>query len=104
MSQVARKSANWDIIHQMLINNGAEDIQGLRILYKFPSHQSRANAQTALSAAIPWAFFAGPNCAAALGVPAGIPTINSATITFYSSALPQGRITSSNDNFFMFGK
>jgi hypothetical protein len=54
----------------LLINNGAQDIQGLKMVYKFPSNQSRANAQTVLSAAIPWAFFAAPNCAAALGVPA----------------------------------
>ncbi len=100
----AKKVANWNLIQQQLLNNGATDVQGLGILFKFNSYQAKLNAQTAMQGVIPWAFFIGPNSAATLNVVPGIPTVNAAIVTFYTSAVPGGRITSNDENFFMIGR
>eukprot|EP00475_Leptophrys_vorax_P024524 TRINITY_DN3386_c0_g1_i1.p1 TRINITY_DN3386_c0_g1~~TRINITY_DN3386_c0_g1_i1.p1 ORF type:complete len:227 (-),score=64.36 TRINITY_DN3386_c0_g1_i1:395-1075(-) len=94
---------NVDDVVNGLTANGAENVQNKDCVFKFNSWDDlyaarQALRRRALPGNIEWAFFLSPDTALTAGVPAGVPTANTAVITFFS--LAQARLTSDRYDFF----
>eukprot|EP00475_Leptophrys_vorax_P024526 TRINITY_DN3386_c0_g1_i3.p1 TRINITY_DN3386_c0_g1~~TRINITY_DN3386_c0_g1_i3.p1 ORF type:complete len:170 (-),score=56.71 TRINITY_DN3386_c0_g1_i3:75-584(-) len=94
---------NVDDVVDGLTANGAENVRDMDCVFKFASWDALYAARRALRDVndddnVAWAFFLSPESAGALGYPQGIPTVNTAVITFFS--LAQATLTSDRYDFF----
>jgi hypothetical protein len=103
LNQNAGFQQNVALIVAGLTANGAENVQNMNCIFKFNCwndlYLARSNLRNANQAGnVSWAFFLSQDSASALGYPQGIPTANTAVISFFSEA--QARLTIDSYDFF----